>query len=177
MAYLGIDPGLHGGWALLCPAGRLIDCAPLPLDRNAAIDAAALADRWRACPPIRLTAVELVHAMPGQGVSSMFTFGETVGRLIGVLGALGHVPVRPTPQRWQKALAVSLPADWPEQDKTARRREVKRRAAEAAVRLAGDQAARLTMPRCRGQHDGLVDALLIAEWLRNHHTVGQPWDA
>jgi crossover junction endodeoxyribonuclease RuvC len=50
--------------------------------------------------------IEAVSAMPGQGVSSMFRFGESVGVVLGVLGAL-QMPVRwVTPQRWKKAAGI-----------------------------------------------------------------------
>lgn len=178
MAYLGVDPGLSGAWAVLSATGRLLACSPIPRTDDG-VDAAALAAQWRACPLIRRTAVELVHAMPGQGVTSMFTFGEVCGCILGVLGALGLPAVRPTPQRWQKALGVQLPANCPETDKAARRKLVKARASALAGQLLGEDAARLTMPRCRTVHDGLVDAVLIAEWLRRGQPLreAEPWDA
>ena len=53
--------------------------------------------------PIRLV-IERVHAMPGQGVTSMFTFGRGTGVGFGALFA--HRPDCPvyevTPQTWQK---------------------------------------------------------------------------
>ena len=50
--------------------------------------------------------IEAVAAMPGQGVSSMFRFGESVGVVLGVLGAL-QIPLRwVTPQRWKKAAGI-----------------------------------------------------------------------
>ena len=46
--------------------------------------------------------VEKVGAMPGQGVSSMFSFGRSVGIIEGVLAAK-QIPVTfVTPQSWQK---------------------------------------------------------------------------
>jgi crossover junction endodeoxyribonuclease RuvC len=174
MAYLGIDPGLHGAWALLSAGGELVSLSALPLS-GGRLDARALAAQWSGLPPVRSVAVELVHAMPGQGVTSMFSFGETTGIILGVLGALGHIPVRPTPQRWQKALGVALPADSLETDKAARRKAVKARAAVAACNLIGLDAGQLTPKGCRTLHDGLVDAVLIAEWLRRQQ--GDPWDA
>lgn len=46
--------------------------------------------------------IEAVSAMPGQGVSSMFRFGESVGVVVGVLGAL-QVPMRwVTPSVWKR---------------------------------------------------------------------------
>lgn len=170
--YLGIDPGLTGGWALLGPAGQLVRLSVIPV-ADGAVDVVALAAQWCGLPAGTVTAVELVHAMPGQGVTSMFSFGETTGRILGVLGALGHVPVRPTPQRWQKALGVALPAD--KADKAARRKAVKARAAVLAAQLLDLDAGQLIPPRCRVVHDGLVDAVCIAEWLRRERT--EPWDA
>lgn len=50
--------------------------------------------------------LEAVSAMPGQGVASTFRFGESVGVVLGVLGAL-QVPVRMvTPARWKKAAGL-----------------------------------------------------------------------
>ncbi len=50
--------------------------------------------------------IEAVSAMPGQGVSSMFRFGESVGVVLGVLGAL-QVPIRwVTPSKWKKAAGI-----------------------------------------------------------------------
>ena len=50
--------------------------------------------------------VEAVAAMPGQGVSSTFRFGESLGVVLGVLGAL-QMPVRMvTPGKWKKAAGL-----------------------------------------------------------------------
>jgi len=50
--------------------------------------------------------LEKVHAMPGQGVTSMFTFGHGYGFLRGVIQALGIKLVDVTPQKWQKELGM-----------------------------------------------------------------------
>ena len=59
------------------------------------------------CAGREATAVlEAVSAMPGQGVSSTFHFGESVGVVLGVLGAL-QIPVRMvTPAKWKKAAGL-----------------------------------------------------------------------
>ena len=50
--------------------------------------------------------VEAVAAVPGQGVSSTFRFGESLGVVLGVLGAL-QLPIRMvTPSRWKKAAGL-----------------------------------------------------------------------
>ena len=59
------------------------------------------------CAGWEATAVlEAVSAMPGQGVTSTFHFGESVGVVMGVLGALQN-PVRMvTPAKWKKAAGL-----------------------------------------------------------------------
>lgn len=59
------------------------------------------------CAGREATAVlEAVSAMPGQGVTSTFHFGESVGVVLGVLGAL-QMPVRMvTPGKWKKAAGL-----------------------------------------------------------------------
>ena len=53
---------------------------------------------------IKCAYLEEVHAMPGQGVSSTFSFGENFGWWKGVLQAFG-IPFKTIrPQDWQKGL-------------------------------------------------------------------------
>ena len=54
----------------------------------------------------RRVLLERVGAMPGQGVSSMFAFGRSVGILEGVLAAYSMEVTIVTPQTWQKATGV-----------------------------------------------------------------------
>jgi crossover junction endodeoxyribonuclease RuvC len=170
--YLGIDPGLHGGACVLSPGGQVVGLTALPV-RDGRLDPVAFG-LWVRAQPVRHSAVELVGAMPGQGVTSMFTFGEAVGTILGVLGALGQVPVRPRPQAWQGGLGIALPAvkrpkgvQATQAEKAERRAAVKAAALAYAVRLVGRAAL---IPRgCRVPHDGLVDAVCIADWLRLQH--------
>ena len=54
----------------------------------------------------RRAIIEAVSAMPGQGVSSTFRFGEALGVVRGVLGAL-QIPVSwASPVRWKKAAGL-----------------------------------------------------------------------
>jgi len=48
-----------------------------------------------------------VNAMPGQGVTSMFSFGRSYGFLRGCLVALGIPFDDVTPGKWQKALGLT----------------------------------------------------------------------
>jgi len=104
---IGIDPGASGAIALLVN-GVLVSVHDMPtvtVERNKAqkcqVCPAGLSLLMQQLSPHRAT-VEKVGAMPGQDVSSMFSFGRSVGIIEGVLAAR-QIPVTfTTPQAWQK---------------------------------------------------------------------------
>ncbi|NDC04371.1 MAG: hypothetical protein EBZ81_15760 [Betaproteobacteria bacterium] len=55
--------------------------------------------------------VEQVNAMPGQGVSSMFSFGQAYGVVLGVLAGLSIPATAVTPAIWKKALKLNSGKD------------------------------------------------------------------
>lgn len=107
MNILGIDPGLSGAFVLL-EDGAPIEWGTMPImveGSNKRVNGAALASLWRHAK-IDVAFLEQVGAMPGQGVTSMFTFGHATGTVRGVLGAL-EIPVRlVTPQAWKKHVGL-----------------------------------------------------------------------
>src|SRR4029077_3369377 len=107
------------------------------------LDATAFAHALQDMKVERL-AVERVHAMPKQGVSSTFKFGKGVGIIHGVAGALRLPVTLVTPTQW-KAFH-SLPSDkeyaralairrWPEHNRHLNR---KKDADRAEALLIGD---------------------------------------
>ena len=93
VAFIGIDPGATGCAALIHDGGHnLFDWPGDP-----ALVVPRLAD-WLARFEVRLAALEKVGAMPGQGVVSMFSFGQNVGAWQGILAALGIPTSRPGPR-------------------------------------------------------------------------------
>ena len=105
---MGVDPGISGAAAFVNDAGDLLDVFDLPLvgeSTSARIDAANLSSLIRAIGPSRVI-IEQVGARPGQGVSSMFRFGEAVGTVIGIVGALAIPFERVTAARWKKAFRL-----------------------------------------------------------------------
>ncbi|MFM6207166.1 hypothetical protein, partial [Planktothrix sp.] len=101
----------------------------------------------RLIPPDSIIILESVHAMPGQGVSSMFSFGLGYGVWLGIVAAL-NVPIEfVTPQAWKKYYSLGP-------DKEASR--VK------ALQLFPSQASELKLKK----HHGRAEALLLAEYLR-----------
>jgi crossover junction endodeoxyribonuclease RuvC len=153
---VGIDPGLTGGIAITVECDGCVVCALRVMPRTkAGVDAGALA-ALLVCdnPQAAHVYLESAAARPGQGVSSMFSFGRALGVVEGVVAALGYPCTLVAPRRWQNVMLAGCPGETP-----------KERALVAAARLF-PSASFLESPRCRKPHGGLVDARLIAEYGR-----------
>ena len=99
--------------------------------------------------------LEKSQAMPKQGVSSTFKFGRNFGIIEGTLSALG-IPftlVRPT--EWCKVIHEGTKAGG----------DPKARSRMAVSRLFPNVDLKAS-DRCRIQHEGMVDAILLAEYGR-----------
>lgn len=143
---VGVDPGLSGAIALLDVDGNLVDVYDMPVV-DGHISAAILAsyEGWRTTPTRFHAVVEDVHAMPGQGVTSMFTFGRGVGVIEGTFGALGVPVTRVTPQKWKRSFGLG-------KDKGESRRR--------ALELWPAHASKFA----RVKDDGRAEAALIGLW-------------
>jgi len=107
---IGVDPGCSGAVVVLqsarCP--EPIEWVRMPTLKDGKASRVDCAELVRFLEDFDNghAFVEAVHAMPGQGVSSMFSFGHAAGSVIGVLAAM-RIPVTPvTPQRWKKAAGL-----------------------------------------------------------------------
>ena len=98
---VAFDPGISGAAAFYTvETGQLVTAQDL-LVVAGQVDAVSLANRLSEMKPVAAF-VERVGAMPKQGVSSTFKFGQANGVLIGILAAL-HVPMHfITPGVWKK---------------------------------------------------------------------------
>jgi len=95
---LGVDPGIQGGIAFYCGAGILAEEIPVAANR---VDITTLMQRIEQMRPA-LAMIEDVWAMPKQGVSSSFRFGEAFGSIKGVITAL-KIPMHLAPATaWKK---------------------------------------------------------------------------
>jgi crossover junction endodeoxyribonuclease RuvC len=112
--WIGLDPGLSGAIAFFdITEGTLVvsDMPVMELIRGGKkkneLSASGIAQilKPRNDETCRVL-LERVGAMPGQGVSSMFAFGRSVGILEGVLAAYSMEVTIVTPQAWQKATGV-----------------------------------------------------------------------
>lgn len=103
MIIIGIDPGASGAIVVM-QGDKLIEWEAMPIVKIGAatrVNAPALAAILRSFGEAHAY-VEQVGAMPGQGVSSMFSFGHAAGVVAGVLGALQITTTLVTPQAWKK---------------------------------------------------------------------------
>ena len=106
---VGIDPGITGAVAVLTDSGEFVAVHDMPTmklgDKKNQVHAPSLAKMLRFIEP-RMVVLESVHAMPGQGVTSMFNFGMGYGAIKGVLAGIGVPYKDATPQKWKKACGL-----------------------------------------------------------------------
>tara|TARA_Y100000817_G_C16397754_1_gene341876 strand:- start:4 stop:498 length:495 start_codon:yes stop_codon:yes gene_type:complete len=109
MRIFGIDPGLTGALAIL-DEKKIVDVIDLPTmsdgkknkkQLNSAHLSQYISDKILDLSN-SVVVVEQVNAMPGQGVTSMFNFGQTFGAIKGVSAALKLPIFFVRPSKWKK---------------------------------------------------------------------------
>ena len=106
---VGIDPGAGGGLALLDAQSELVAVCDMPVvavDGKRRVAAGALADMLAGWKP-QLVIIEKTGARPGQGTTSMYSFGYACGILEGVCAGLGIGIVLAHPKTWKRAMGVT----------------------------------------------------------------------
>jgi crossover junction endodeoxyribonuclease RuvC len=109
MRIIGIDPGLAGAIAIL-EENKVIEMFDMPVmsdgkknkrQLNSAFLVKLIKDNIKDMEKTVIV-VEQVNAMPGQGVTSMFNFGQTFGAIKGICAALGLPIFFVRPAKWKK---------------------------------------------------------------------------
>ena len=109
MRIIGIDPGLSGGIAILDDL-KIFDVYDMPImsegkkNKNQ-LNSAQLVNIIKKNIILNgdtFLIVEQVSAMPGQGVTSMFNFGQTFGSIKGICAALNLPIFFVRPAKWKK---------------------------------------------------------------------------
>ena len=109
MRIIGIDPGLSGGIAVLDNL-KIFDIYDMPImsegkkNKNQ-LNSAQLVNIIKnniISNGNTFLIVEQVSAMPGQGVTSMFNFGQTFGSIKGICAALNLPIFFVRPAKWKK---------------------------------------------------------------------------
>ena len=145
MIYIGVDPGKNGGIAIIDSDGAI--AFPFSEERLI-IELDGIAQEYEC-----ICYLEHVHAMPKQGVSSTFNFGMNFGFIQGVLKAYNIPYELVTPQKWKKEFSCTSD---------------KNTSIEVCKRLFPGVNLKAT-DRCKKDHDGMAEALLIAEYGRRHY--------
>ena len=158
MSILGIDPGLGGAAAIIDEKDGSVVCYySFPTIGNR-LDLKELIDLFsklkKEHKPQRAI-LEKAHALPNQGVTSMFNFGVTFGHLEMALSALKIPYELVVPRVWTAAMHKGL----------SRSMTAKERSLQLARGLYPDESFTVT-ERASKPHTGVVDALLIAEYGR-----------
>ena len=144
MVYIGIDPGAKGGIGIINEE-TFMEFA-LPYSNEALIDICQLYQDKAS------VVVENVHAMPGQGVTSMFTFGKNFGYILGVLEAFQMPYARVDPRTWKHHFGIS--AD--KQSSIDKCKEL-----YPGINL-------LPTKQSRKESDGMAEAILLGRFWKDH---------
>lgn len=146
---VGIDPGFTGGIALYNTELKDVQIFDMPIQRvmnKRQVHAKELTKILRTVAPrISHVAIENVHAMPEQGVSSTFKFGFNAGILHGVCHALELSVLPIAPSVWKGALSLS---------------KKKRESLDLANKLFPGHKESFKLLK----HDGRAEAALIAHY-------------
>ncbi|SDR52663.1 crossover junction endodeoxyribonuclease RuvC [Rhizobiales bacterium GAS113] len=113
-AFLGVDPGLEGGWAIYWPATNMLVAGDIPTSGDGSrrrVEGSLFANVLRAHEDLTAAGIELVGPGPHGGRASMFRFGAAYGSILGVVSALGLPFTLITPQSWKKRFRVPAGAD------------------------------------------------------------------
>lgn len=145
--FIGIDPGKNGGIACIdTENNRLPFSGAFPYDDKYLID---LCRHFSGTEGV-VCCLEKVGARPGQGVVSMFSFGQNVGYIKGVLESF-RIPYQEiTPQKWKREFGLT---------------SEKAKSVEVCQKLFPDISL-LATPKSKKPHDGMAEAFLMAEYAR-----------
>jgi crossover junction endodeoxyribonuclease RuvC len=152
LSIAGIDPGKSGAIAVIDHNGLMVvDCPTIIVNDKKQFDERGMARLFKGIISEKnvMVFMELVHAMPGQGVVSMFSFGQGYGIWLGILACCDVSYELVTPQTWKRHMLCGISG-----------KDNKAKSVIAAKRL---------FPECgqwKKKDHNRADALLIAEWGR-----------
>ncbi len=146
--YIGIDPGKHGGIAVMGADGEVLDVVKMPETPQDLLD---FLEQYK---DDSFCTLERVGGMPGNGGSAMFNFGKGYGHLQMALLAL-HIPTEDvTPNKWEKTYQLGSSGKY---TKTEWKNRLKAKAQQMFPHL----GKKITLATC--------DALLICEYGRRQN--------
>lgn len=166
MIYIGIDPGKKGGITVIINDRLEIYLMPIiesdisnifrivsflifsPAPAGMTVEEYKLSEEYKNRDKAKAI-IEAVHAFPGQGVTSMFTFGRGYGFLRGCLVSLGIPFEEVSPRKWQSYFGLS-------KNKGETQPDYKKRILQKAQNMFPNSSVALQT----------ADSLMLAEYLR-----------
>lgn len=145
---IGVDPGKSGAWAYLSEDHRIVEAEKFAvIGDELNISSFARAIELFGTKNVTLV-IEKVHSMKIWGVKQNFNFGETLGKLKGLCQALEVSYELVDSKVWKKVILQSTNKD-----------------KDAAIEWAARNFPVIDLYRGKKKpHDGIADALCIAEW-------------
>lgn len=152
MLVIGVDPGLTGAIGFLRD-GVFVAVEDMPIvlkgvgsvkNEVSPSGMKTLIREYLQAGEAVVAVIEKVGAMPGQGVSSVFSLGDSYGSARAVLATAGFELIQVHPATWKKYFKLSSDKE-----------------------LSRSLATRLfpTAPLHLKKHDGRAEALLLARWV------------
>lgn len=153
---VGIDPGISGAIAVVSGDGNFVCVRSMPIQAKKSgrneVDASELYTFFEKLPKggFIYSLVERVSAMPGQGVSGMFSLGDSFGCVRAIATATSHRTDYVAAAVWKKKMGLN------------KNKEYSRTLARKMFPTAeGDLS--------RKKDEGRAEALLLARFASQHH--------
>jgi len=127
MTFLGIDPGKKGSIAIIDSDRTMIKLVPVPvikIKKGHDYDIAEMKHMLSEITTLNevgICVIEKAQAMPGQGVTSMFTIGKGYGIWLGLLTAIGIPFIEISPRVWTRRLLIGVGGEGKERNYKASR--------------------------------------------------------
>jgi crossover junction endodeoxyribonuclease RuvC len=152
MLYIGIDPGQKGGLCLIDEKKKPLKYSVMPNTVKGIVDwFVDVYEEYCEQKSLQVTIIsEKAQPMPKQGVTSAFTYGQHYGIFETLAAAMCLPFIEVRPAAWKKSLGLNS-------EKTNSIKLCKQLFPSANL---------IPTPKSRKDHDGIAEALLIAEWGR-----------
>lgn len=153
--FIGIDPGASGALARFDSARNVVEIVDMPMapfGLSRGLNHWGLADLLSRWADVSVSVViERVSAMPGQGVVSMFTFGQYFGAVKQAVASAGIAYTLIEPRIWKRVYGLQGG------------RENKGASAAKAIELFPELKPLMYGPK-GGVKDGRAEAVLLAHY-------------
>lgn len=160
---LGIDPGISGAFVWISDDGKIMEFMTMPLGPDGQPSYQELKIKLY-CPRPEKTSVFLERAMPmAMGSKHAFTYGMGFAAIVIALQENNYSFTMVEPRKWTKEIFQGIDSNL----------KPKAQALIAVDRLFPKEKEKIPVsPKAKKMHEGVVDALLIAEYGRRLRVSG-----